>query len=199
MAIGITVWQQLNPYLKLYLIAAVFNLLFFLAFTSRLDFWHGDAAWGARYHVTSVHLLMIPLIALFIERILSVKGLKRWLLTSLLAVAIAVQIASVIVHPTADSGRIYLAQPQSFLKFRLGWRLSNIYCAITPSPSPSCPSELKATLRQKIALLPFAFTQSQGILFVIWALFPILALVMTIKFLRDKTVTSRGNPPDSCP
>ena len=181
--IGIICWKRLTPYLKLYLIAAFFNLLFFLALTSRLDFWHGDAAWGARYHVTSVHLLLIPLIALFVKQILLVKGLKRWLLNSLLALAIAVQITSVILHPTADTGKIYLAQPQSFLKFRLGWRLNNINCVIAPFASPSCPNELKATLRQKIALLPFAFTQSQELFLIIWGFILIAAMVTTIYFV----------------
>ena len=181
--IGVSCWKRLTTYLKLYLIAAVFNLLFFLALTSRYDFWHGDAAWGSRYHVTSVHLLLIPLIGLFIEQLLTVKGLKRWLLRSLLALAITVQIASVILHPTADTGRTYLAQPQSFFKFRLGWRLSNINCVIAASPSPSCPSELKATLLRKINLLPFTFTESRGIFFIIWGLMLMAAIVTTIYFV----------------
>ncbi|HBE19899.1 MAG TPA: hypothetical protein DDW51_20355, partial [Cyanobacteria bacterium UBA11367] len=72
----------------------------------------GDAAWGARYHITSVHLLLIPLVALLIQRILFVKGFTQWLMRGLIGLAIMIQIASVILRPGAEVGRIYFDKPE---------------------------------------------------------------------------------------
>lgn len=186
LGLGIFLWKKLSPYVQWYLVTAVFNLIFYIIFTSRLDFWHGDAAWGARYHVTSVHLILIPLIALLIERFLAAKKLIRWLITGLLTLSLMVQITSVILRPSADTGRIYGATNQSFLKFRLGWRVKNIGCLINSSAFPDCPQPENPNqpnpLLEKASLFPFYFTNNRGLVWALWGLILITAIVSTVRF-----------------
>jgi hypothetical protein len=186
LVLGIVLWKRISPYIQWYLVAGIFNLSLHLALYSRLDFWHGDAAWGARYHVTSVNLLLIPLIALFIQRLLLVKGLTRWLMGGLLMLAIMVQISSIILRPSVDSGQIFFATPESFLEFRLGGRVTNIACLLNRSFSEQCPSRLNADsanpLITKVSLLPFNFTKSFKLVFIIWGLVLILAIWTTLQF-----------------
>jgi hypothetical protein len=184
--LGIVAWKKLSPYIQGYLITAMLNLSLFIALTSRLDFWHGDVAWGARYHVTSVHLLLIPLIPLFIQEIMGRKGLIRGILGGIVGLVIMVQVASVILYPTADSGKIFLATSQTSAQFRLGRRITNIGCLVNASFSEQCSSLLAAnkqsSLHQKIALLPFNFTQSRGLVALIWGLLLTGAMVSTLRF-----------------
>lgn len=185
LVLGIFLWKRLSPYIQWYLVTAIFNLSLFIVSMSRLDFWHGDAAWGARYHVTSLHLLFIPLIALFVQYLLKSTGIRRWFLSGIIALAIMVQIASVILHPTADTGRIYLAKPSSFSRLRLGTRIRNLGCLINPDFSQYCPRELgkaETPLMNKIALLPFAFTQSRELILIIWGLILVAAIASTWHF-----------------
>ncbi|WP_217651984.1 glycosyltransferase family 39 protein [Hydrococcus rivularis] len=180
--LGAFLWKKLSPYMQWYLLCGIFNLALHIALTSKLDFWHGDAAWGARYHVTSVHLLLIPLIALLIERLLSVKGLSRWLIQSLLVLAIMMQMTSVVLRPVAEGNQIYFANPQSFLEFRWGERITNIGCLIDRSFSPECPSKLNSNLSNKLSLLPFNFTRGRNFIFIVWGLILIVAIASTVRF-----------------
>jgi hypothetical protein len=185
LVLGIVLWRKLTPYLQWYLVTAILNLCLHIAFYSRLDFWHGDAAWGARYHVTSVHLLLIPLIALFIQHLLGVKGVRRWVISGVIVLAILVQITSLVFRPSADTGRIYGASPSSFTKFRLGERIQNIVCLVNPSFSQDCPRRLgvnQEPLIQKVALLPFSFTQSRGLVLMLWGSVLIAAIASTWHF-----------------
>ena len=43
-----------------------------------------NLAWGARYHVTSVHLLLIPLVAFLIQYLLSLRDYRLWLIRAIL-------------------------------------------------------------------------------------------------------------------
>jgi hypothetical protein len=174
--LGILLWKKLSPYMQWYLITGIFNLGLFIVLTSRLNFWHGDWAWGARYHVTSVHLLLIPLLALFMQRLISKKGLITCLMRVILTVAILVQIASVTMSHNLEvyQSRIGLSKTypvyQSRLEFRLGQRLTNIACQINSSISEECINEsllraLNPRERRRLknanelAFLPFRFSR----------------------------------------
>lgn len=178
--LGIFFWKKLSPYIQLYLVTGIFNLALHIALTSRLDFWHGDWAWGARYHVTSVQLLLIPLIAWFIQYLLSASKLTASLMRLILIAAILVQIASVTMPYELEITQ-EMAQPRiglsplrfsydSKLDFRLGQRLINIACAIDSSLFKSCinKASLEKVSQEKrqflklynhISFLPFAVMQ----------------------------------------
>lgn len=190
--LGIILWKKLSPYIKLYLIANIFNFLLHLAFYSKLDFWHGDAAWGARYHVTSVHLLLIPLNALLIENLLSARGLYLWLIRLIIIMAIMVQIPSIVFRPSADTGRILLAKPESFMKFRLAERVISVGCLINDSFALDCQRRLAVNsanpLITKASLLPLAFTRSRNLAFAVWGLFLVVTIITTLRFYFEMSV-----------
>ncbi len=185
LVLGVVLWKKLSSYIKLYFIANTFNLLLHLALYSKLDFWHGDAAWGARYHVTSVHLLLIPLIALLVQNLLSAKGLYLWSIKLILVVAIAVQAPSVVLRPSAESKRIYFARPESFMEFRLAERVTNIGCLINDSFAFDCSKRLALDnanpLITKAALWPFGFTSKRYLVFTIWGLLLTFAIIATFR------------------
>lgn len=186
LGLTVLVWGKTSPFMQWYIVSAIFNLGFHIIFTSRLDFWHGDGAWAARYHVTSVHLLLIPLIGLLMQRWFIVKKLKRWLINGLLTLSLFVQIASVILYPSANSGMVNFAPPSSFLEFRLISRLNSIGCLINPAifndcPAPIAPSQ-ENPLIEKINFWPLRFGKGQKPLWIIWGVVLIAAVVSTWKF-----------------
>jgi hypothetical protein len=198
LGLGIVLWQRLSPYLQWYLISSIFNLGLQIVLTSRLDFWHGDWAWGARYHVTSVHLLLIPLVALFLKHLLFTKGVTVWLMRGILVVAIIVQIASVTMPFHLEIVQANLRQVNSLQQFRLGQRVTNIVCLINASFSEECISRWRLDQRilienyNQIYFLPFIFSHEttdnpelaklSRILFVLWGLVLILAILTTVGF-----------------
>ncbi|MEQ9373134.1 MAG: hypothetical protein RIG63_29550 [Coleofasciculus chthonoplastes F3-SA18-01] len=198
LVLGIVLWKKLSPYIQLYLVICIFNLGLHLVLTSQVDFWHGDWAWGARYHVTSVHLLLIPLIALFIQRVLFTKGLTVWLMRGILTLAIIVQIASVTMPLGLEitSAQVMADKTPRYLQFRLGQRLTNIACLVNSSFSQKCINRLNPDQQlrleevNKVSFLPFGFSRKAAsnpalvklspILFVLWGLVLALAIGTTL-------------------
>ena len=184
--LGIILWKQLSPYIKLYFIANLLNLILHIALYSKLDFWHGDAAWGARYHVTSVHLLLIPLIGLLIQNLLSAKGLYLWSIRLLLIIALVVQVPSVILGPAAESDSIYFAKPETFLEFRWAERVTNIGCLVNDSFAADCSKRLAVDsgipLITRASLWPLAFTGKRNLAFTVWGILFIIATIATWQF-----------------
>jgi hypothetical protein len=181
--LGVLYWRKLASDLKLYMMTVILSLGLHLVFYSRLDFWHGDPGWGARYFVTTVHLLLLPLIPLLLQYLILVKGLLRWLIISLIGVAIFLQLLSITLRPSSESGRIYFAQSQSFLEFRTRERIDNLRCLIDSSSLPSCPDRLLTdrgeSLETKISLLPFLLTKGFQITFTLWGILLLIALALT--------------------
>lgn len=138
LVIGILAWRKLSPWLQWYLVTAALNLGLHLAIYSRFVFWHGDSAWGARYHVTSVHLLLIPLLAIFIQQLLTAKRAKRFLYRGLLIVALIAQLSSVAMPMNLEIFQKKVGMPGTRLEFRLGHRISNIACQIDRDLSKLC-------------------------------------------------------------
>ncbi len=197
----LVIWKKISPYIQWYLVTGIFNLGLHLLLTSRLDFWHGDAAWGARYHVTSVQLLLIPLVALFIQDILAAKRLKLWLMRGIITLAIIVQISSVILLFSLESAQaLSLPSESQHLQFRLGERWTNIVCEIdsyfSNSSFPehclnkkigfvSSRQEYFLKDRHQVALLPFNYARfgfNRKWAFVLWGLVLTLAIVTTLRF-----------------
>ena len=184
--LGIILWRKLSPIIKIYLAVNLLNLLLHIALYSKLDFWHGDAAWGARYHVTSVHLLLIPLVGLLVQNLLNARGLYLWSIRILLIIAIAVQIPSVILRPSAETGRIYFAKPESFLEFRLAERVTNVGCLINNGFAADCDTRLALDddnpLFTKTALWPLSFTGKRTLAFMVWGVIFVIAIAATCQF-----------------
>jgi hypothetical protein len=207
--LGIVLWKKLSPYMQWYLVTGILNLGLHMALTSRLAFWHGDWAWGARYHVTSIHLLLIPLLGLFIHRLLSARKLTLWLMRGILTIAIIVQIASVTMPYSLeflqdqDNLRNNLKVTQgiswsSSLQFRLGMRGTNIVCLIDNSFSEKCVNRLSPDKKRqledhnRVNFLPFTISRELAgkpslikislIFFVVWGLLLTLAIGTTVWF-----------------
>ena len=76
-----------------YLIGGLVSLILYLIGYANVVFWGGDSAWGARYHTAPVHLLCLLAVPLFMEiRPRLVAGV-RWLITTLIGLAIFTQVA----------------------------------------------------------------------------------------------------------
>jgi hypothetical protein len=179
-------WKRLSPYIQWYLVTCLLNLALHIVLTSRLDFWHGEPGWGARYHVTSIHLLLIPLIPLFLQKLLSAKNITKWLMGTILSLAIMAQMLSVILRPSAEVGKIYFATPRSFLDFRLGERITNVACLLNHSIFDRCPNLLEPAnaepLTSKITLMPYTFNKGRKFLFVVWGIIVLSAIAATYRF-----------------
>ena len=179
------VWKTLSPYLRGYILTALLNLILFTLATSRLDFWHGDSAWGARYQVTSIHLLLIPLIALLIQYLLSNFHWRRSLIITLLIIAFIIQIASVSLSSTTEVGKIFFATPKTHQQFRLGSRFRNITCLLTSSWCMERSNSPEAKpLIQRVTFFPFFFTDKRNLILVPWLVLVIFTLVMTWQFYK---------------
>ncbi|MBE9078466.1 glycosyltransferase family 39 protein [Romeria aff. gracilis LEGE 07310] len=194
--LGIVCWKKFSPYMQWYLICGIFNLGLHMALTSRL-IWHGGTAWGSRFHVTSVHLLLIPLLAFFIQVLLSTQGWTRWLLRGIVAVAIAVQITSVTMEPNLEIYQTKVGMPGSRLEFRLGQRLTNIAC-LANDFSERCidrnPNKRRYVEEfNNLFFLPFNFHREAAgrpalervsiALFVAWGLALVMAISTTTRFV----------------
>ncbi len=146
--LGAVYWRRFSPYLQWYLITAAFNLALHFVLYCRFFSWGGDAAWGARYHVTSVQLILIPLLGFFIQEVLKARGLKLWLMRSLIALAVVVQFASVAMPYNLEVDQNRFGAPGARLQLRLAQRMSNIVCLANPNVSSRCISQLQPKLRR---------------------------------------------------
>ncbi|WP_008314013.1 glycosyltransferase family 39 protein [Leptolyngbya sp. PCC 6406] len=131
-------WHKLSPLLRLYLFTAILNLSLHLAAYSRFVFWHGDSAWGARYHVTSVHLLLIPLLGLFLGNLLIVNKVRRWAMLGIAGVAISIQLFSVSMPMNLEIFQKNVGVPGTRFDLRLLQRPINLACLVNSSLSRSC-------------------------------------------------------------
>ncbi len=184
--LGVIFWKKFSPYLQYYLIACIFNLGLHIFLTSRLDFWAGDSAWGARYHLTSIHLLLIPLIALFIQQIKFLKGFKHSIAIGAIALAFLMQISSIILRPPVEVKRFVFNQPEDYLEFRLAKRLNNISCLFDRSFSQRCYDKIysnpKSPLVNQVNLLPIKISRHRNLALIIWGLALISIVIITLKF-----------------
>ena len=166
LVLAIFLWRKLSPFIQWYLVCAIFNLALHIVLTRQLDFWHGDTAWGARYHVTSANLLLIPMVGMFMQSILCNQKFRNIFLKGILVAAIVVQIASVIMPfqlevAQANVGLLerpsiqaLAVSPDSHVRFRLGQRMTNLVCLMNNEFSENCLKDFypRATKDQKIEL-----------------------------------------------
>ncbi|REJ39300.1 MAG: hypothetical protein DWQ53_23515 [Microcystis flos-aquae DF17] len=136
LVIAAILWKKINIYIRIYILVNILNLFLHLLAYSRFFAWGGDLAWGARYHVTSVQLLLIPLIGIFLQSLLSYRGIRRNLMVAIIAIAMVIQLASVTMHPIMEISQKNIGVPGTRLDFRLGQRMINLGCLLNSSLPP---------------------------------------------------------------
>ena len=187
-------WKQLAPLVRWYLTVSALNLGLHLAAYSRFVFWHGDSAWGARYHVTSVHLLLIPLVAVFIQQLFAARKFRRFLLKGILVIAIMAQLASVAMPMNLEIFQKQVGVPGTRLDLRLATRAANIVCYADRDFSSLCVNQ-NPDKKQYLAHLnhlsffPFTFSHEhvnsssalKALLFLIWGLALVATVLISLK------------------
>lgn len=193
LVLGVTYWRRFSPYLKWYLITVVFNIGLHLVAYSRFIFWHADHAWAARYHVTSIQLFLIPLLAVLLKELPSLNRLKKIILKGIITIAILVQLASVAMPFNLEIYQTKVGMPGSRLNFRLAQRVTNIICYVNPAVSNYCLSNHPDKERylkkyNKLSFFPF-FLQEKSVnpwlnrfIFALWLLALIAAIVLSVQF-----------------
>ena len=194
--VGIFCWQKLSPWIRWYLVTATLNLGLHLVAYSRFVFWHGDSAWGARYHVTSVHLLLIPLLALFIQQLLNAKKLRRQIFRGILIAALITQLASVAMPMNLEIFQKKVGFPGTNLELRLGQRISNIACYFDRDITKFCidrnPNKKEYVDQfNHLNFFPFVFNEAQSdsdqlsslkiFLLWMWALTLVSAILISLR------------------
>ncbi len=193
LVVGIAYWRRFHPYLQWYLITILLNFSLHLVAYSRFFFWHGDHAWGARYHVTSIHLLLLPLIAVLIKELPSLSALKKIIVKAIITVAIIVQLASVTMPLNLEIFQEINAFRGSQYQLRVVQRAINIACYVNPSITSYCipnyPDKEKLLRKwNHINFFPFVLQQKisnpwlNRLLFVFWFLILIGSIIFTYRF-----------------
>lgn len=197
--LGIFCWRKISPLIRWYLITAALNLGLHLAAYSRFVFWHGDSAWGARYHVTSVHLLLIPLLAVFIRELLLSRNVRRQVFRGILVVALLTQLASVAMPANLEIFQKKVGMPGTRFDIRLGQRMVNIACYVKQDLTELCIDQnpdKKAYVEDfnHLSFLPFDYSDSSSDLskpsilrilsFLIWGMVLAAAILISLKTWR---------------
>jgi hypothetical protein len=129
-------WKHLAQFVRWYIALAVLDLLLHIGLTSRLDFWQGDWSWAARYHVTSVQLLLLPVLPQLVQQATARRKKTAWLVRMCLVVAVVMQALAVAMpfgaEVAADDLNTYPNCDQENFDldrgFRLKDRIVNLYC-----------------------------------------------------------------------
>ena len=124
-------WKYLSNYIKWYAIAATVGFLLHVYIYSWNTGWIDQGAWGARYHITSLHLLLVPLIPLLVRGAIQQIELRQklfkkmliWSSRAIIVLAIGLQLSSI----TIDGGvEAYQKQLGIGSSLRIAQRFNNI-------------------------------------------------------------------------
>ena len=193
----IWLWRTIPAYMRWYLVTVGLDLSLHLVAYGRYYFWHGDSAWGARYHVTSIALFLIPAVALMIQQLLNHTGWRKRAIQAIIAVAIAVQLASVTMPMDLEIFQAQMGMPGSRLNFRLGQRFINITCLANHEWSTLCtknnPDKQEKLKRwNTLAFWPQNLNRQLkeagydsaygGLFWLIWLVVILMAITFTLKF-----------------
>ncbi|MBD2179049.1 hypothetical protein H6F42_19180 [Pseudanabaena sp. FACHB-1998] len=171
---AILFWKKFSPYIQCYFVAGIFNLIGHILLTSRYLYWAADDSWGAKYQLTSVHLLIIPMAAFLINKYLTKKNLIAILFQAILLISLTVQIASVSLHYGAEiSQSKNIPEELKFNQFRLGQRFTNIICQFNSSFTQDCIHQYQ--------LIPFRSNPKVFLIF--WSLLAVLTIFITLWFI----------------
>jgi hypothetical protein len=218
-------WRTLSPYLRLFIAAACLNLLLHIVLTSRIDFWAGDWSWGARYQISTVDLLLIPLLPSLIRGAYSASVRWAWPARGLIALAVVVQFLAVsmmvdeeiwaqALQDPSVCNRLYWDAP---LGFRLGRRVDSLYCLASGSHESICPNAIGAealranphcaadvtglTYANRLVFFPFDPDNSMSVYrmeLAIWVAAVVAAIAATTVWLRSAGRRSSASGPLGC-
>lgn len=157
MAAGALLWKRLTPPVRWITSAALLDLLLHLALTGKLDFWHGDWSWGARYHLTPVHLLELAILPAMLYRAITLRGPAARLIIVLIVGALAVQLLAVAMPVEVEIAGEQLTSPvacdpsdwNSKLGFRLGRRIRNLSCLENGGGDIDCPQQIARSAQKQ--------------------------------------------------
>ena len=186
--IGIFAWRKIFPAVKLFIACASLSLIMFIIVLAKFDFWHGDPAWGVRYHLISVQLMLIPLTAILIKKMIMASKKICMLVCLLLVLAFCIQFLSIVFRPSLESHRIYYATFKRFFDFRIAERIDNI-CFLVHSKYlgkelDKADQKRMDVLIEKLNLLPFCFGRKRLFVFYLWISVLFTALLITPWFVK---------------
>lgn len=104
-------WKFLSQHIRWYLIAATVGFLLHLYIYSWTSEWIKHGSWGARYHITSIHLLLVPLIPLLVRGAIqqiekSKNQLQKaltWIARTIIILAIVIQFSSITIDGAVEA------------------------------------------------------------------------------------------------
>ena len=202
-------WGYLSEYIKWYAIAAIIGFLLHIYIYSWGTEWINQGAWAARYHITSIHLLLIPLIPLLIqgaiEQIDRRKNLfKKALIIgsrAIIVLAVCIQLSSIAIDGAVEAYQQEIGIGSSL---RIVQRLKNISALsidgsvesqvnkILPTQDAERISFIKSQIegRDGWNVLPFIYQKRLGnsplnklipLLIVLWGLVLLAAIITTVR------------------
>ncbi|WP_019507050.1 glycosyltransferase family 39 protein [Pleurocapsa sp. PCC 7319] len=201
-------WKYLSKYIRWYVIAATVGFLLHLYIYSWSLGWIDQGAWGARYHITSIHLLLVPLIPLLIqgaiEQIAQRKNLFKKILIlgarAIVVLAICIQFSSIAIDGVVEAYQQRLGIGSSL---RIVQRFKNISEILNGSSiktdvnitsledsTETIALQEKIESRSRWNILPFLYQKKLAksplnkiipILIAIWGLILLAAIVATIR------------------
>ncbi len=196
-------WGELSTLFRVTILTIVGMFLVNLGMYSNFESWGGDASWGARYHVTAIHLLLLPLIALMVrtaffqDRDSPRVNLTRRIYICLFTIAIALQIAAISLPYTLE---IAQEEAKTGSSFRLGQRLENIVILLLPDNTDGLPASVhnKSDFhldRNLWSWMPYGYDQKLPqdsplrrflpIIFSVWFSLLFLAIDISRRFLKQ--------------
>jgi len=178
-----------NAQTRALLAAGFLQLLGYIAFHARLEFWHGDFAWGDRYITVPLDLLELVALGVTATAWPALRRMTRAAVAGLCSGALLVQCAAVVFPPGLELVQEMTIGGPMFL---LGRRFLNIWLLITdrladaPHPVPDQPAMFR------VAFTPFNFPVSgmhgaHLILAVLWMIGVIAVAICTTWFVRKLT------------
>jgi hypothetical protein len=215
------IWKHLTPVVRWYILLAALNLIFHIGLTSRMAFWHGDGAWAARYHVTSVHLLLLPILPYLVQRAVLRGSGWAWPIRLCIAVGVVTQALAVAMPYEAEIAPEYIATYPNCDQetwdtqrgLRLKARIVNLYCVLGSTDSglcedppvvkeaeakPSCAGAIHDLRSNKrFAFFPYnpAYAVAPRLSWVVWALAGIFAFATTLFWCRAAIRDVRADRP----
>ena len=201
-------WKYLSEYVKWYTIAAVVGFLLHVYIYSWGTEWINHGEWGARYHITSIHLLLIPVIPLLIQgAIEQIDRRKNWFkklliisARAIIILAVCIQLSSITMDGAVEAYQQKLGIGSSL---RIAQRFKNISTFFIDRSveykidkmSNSNVAEIsffeeQIEARKGWNLLPFLYQKKIGesslnkltpVLIVLWGFILMAAIVTTVK------------------
>ena len=189
-------WRFLSSEIKWYAIAGIVNFCLHLYIYSWTADWIKQGQWGARYHITSIHLLLVPLIPLLVRGAIKKIGkntklsqkIISWFTRGAIALALLLQFISILLPFNLEKTQQELGIGS---RFRIAQRINNVVTLLHEAPESNVKISPILNSNQNInwEFLPFRLQARQNdvlslnkfmsILFIFWCLIFILAVTAT--------------------